>query len=266
MRTEVVLDDPGCGRKWQRQFTFSGFARKGNRSANLQTIQPRKRQLSYSTSRIRRWTRVGLLIVFYGCLIAGGRWLGMAIEAYLQVSSLAQAGMPVLSGIAAALLAYVVLTAIPFVPGTEIGVALLMVFGAPVALPVYLSTVAALTLSFTLGRLAPAHQLADWPGRRGFVRVASLVAAFERLGPDGRDRYLSQHTPRWLRPLLGRHRMITLVVLINLPGNTLIGGGGGIALVTGLSRLMSLPQFLLGVALGVAPVPIAVVAISLIGG
>jgi hypothetical protein len=36
----------------------------------------------------------------------------------------------------------------------------------------------------------------------------------------------------------------------------LIGGGGGIALVTGMSRLIPYPQFLLVLALAIAPVPL----------
>ncbi|MEM5495107.1 hypothetical protein [Hoeflea sp. AS16] len=219
-----------------------------------------------SSSRTRQWIRAGMLLAFYGCLIIGGRWLGMKIESSLQVSSIAQTGMPYLGAVAAILLAYVVLTAIPFVPGTEIGVALLMVFGAKVAVIVYLSTITALTLSFTLGRLVPEHRLAGWLRRHGIERVAVLIEAFARLGPHGRDRYLTQHAPRWLKPWLVNHRMITFIVLINLPGNTLLGGGGGIALVTGLSKLMSFPQFLAGTCLAVAPVPIAVVATSWFGG
>lgn len=221
--------------------------------------------MTTSTIRTRRWTRIALLVLFYGCLIAGGRWLGMAIEDSLQVASITQAGLPYLGGIAAILVAYVVLTAIPFVPGTEIGVALLMVFGAPIAIFVYLSTITALTLAFAVGRLVPERGLAGWLNRHGFVRAATLIEAFERLGPNGRDRYLTQHAPRWLKPWLVDHRMITFIVLINLPGNTLLGGGGGIALVTGLSKLMSVPQFLLGVCLAVAPVPIAVMMTSWLG-
>jgi hypothetical protein len=217
-------------------------------------------------TRTRQFFRLALLVAFYLCLIAGGRWLGMAIEDRLQVSSLSQAGMPYLGGIAAILLAYIVLTAVPFVPGTEIGVALLMVFGAPVAMVVYLSTITALTLAFAVGRLVPERRLAGWLTRHGFVRAAALITAFERLGPEGRDRYLTQTAPRWLKPWLVDHRMITLVVLINLPGNTLLGGGGGIALVTGLSKLMTFSQFLVCVALAVAPVPVAVVLTSWFGG
>jgi hypothetical protein len=47
-------------------------------------------------------------------------------------------------------------------------------------------------------------------------------------------------------------------VLINLPGNMLVGGGGGIALVAGMTRLFSWPAFLLTVAVAVAPVPLLI--------
>lgn len=222
--------------------------------------------MSSGEGRTRRWARVALLLGFYACLLAGGRWLGLAIEARLESAALAQADMPYLGAIAAILLAYIVLTAIPFVPGTEIGVALLVVFGAKIAAVVYLSTMTALTLAFLVGRLVPERRLAGWLSRHGLTRAAALIEAFMRLGPEGRDRYLIQTAPRWLKPFLVDHRIITLAVLINLPGNTLIGGGGGIALITGLSKLMSLPQFLLCIAFAVAPVPVAVVLTSWIGG
>jgi hypothetical protein len=214
----------------------------------------------------RKHLRLALLAGFYLCLIFGGRWLGLVIEDGLRELGLDKAGVPYLGAVAAILLVYVILTAIPFVPGTEIGVALLLVFGAPIAPIVYLSTIAALSLAFAVGRLVPEPKLAGWLARHGFFKLAGLIDAFVRLGPERRDRYLTRTAPRWLRPWLVDHRMITFVVLINLPGNTLVGGGGGIALVTGLSKLMPVRQFLLGVALAVAPVPIAVVLASWLGG
>jgi hypothetical protein len=43
--------------------------------------------------------------------------------------------------------------------------------------------------------------------------------------------------------------------LINMPGNSLIGGGGGIAMAAGYSRAFSYPAFLACAAVAVAPVP-----------
>jgi hypothetical protein len=49
-----------------------------------------------------------------------------------------------------------------------------------------------------------------------------------------------------------------LAIVLNLPGNIVIGGGGGIALMAGASRLYSVPGFLVTIVLAVAPVPLAI--------
>jgi hypothetical protein len=46
-------------------------------------------------------------------------------------------------------------------------------------------------------------------------------------------------------------------MVVNLPGNILIGGGGGISLMAGTSGLYSLPRFLCTIAIGISPVPLA---------
>jgi hypothetical protein len=51
---------------------------------------------------------------------------------------------------------------------------------------------------------------------------------------------------------------LTLAVLLNLPGNIIIGGGGGIALIAGMTRLYSPPTYLTTIAIAVAPVPVIV--------
>ncbi len=55
-----------------------------------------------------------------------------------------------------------------------------------------------------------------------------------------------------------RYRYLALAVALNVPGNYLIGGGGGIALFAGVTRLYSIPGFLLTIIVAVAPVPLAV--------
>ena len=61
--------------------------------------------------------------------------------------------------IVTAAIAYVLLIAVPFVPGVEIGVALIGVFGPPIVFLVYLCTLTGLALSFLIGRLIPARFL-----------------------------------------------------------------------------------------------------------
>jgi len=61
--------------------------------------------------------------------------------------------------------------------------------------------------------------------------------------------------PLVLRGLL-RYRYVALAVAINTPGNVILGGGGGLALMAGLSRLFSPLPFLLTVLIAVLPVPL----------
>jgi len=55
-----------------------------------------------------------------------------------------------------------------------------------------------------------------------------------------------------------RHRYLALAVLFNLPGNMLIGGGGGIALIAGMSGLYRSTNYFITVTLAVAPVPLII--------
>jgi hypothetical protein len=56
-----------------------------------------------------------------------------------------------------------------------------------------------------------------------------------------------------------------LAILFNLPGSALVGGGGGISLAAGISRLVTYPQFLITTALAVSPIPIAVLVAAALG-
>jgi uncharacterized membrane protein YdjX (TVP38/TMEM64 family) len=161
-------------------------------------------------------------------------------------------------GLLAACVLYALILALPFVPGVEIGIALLTMLG-PIAAPyVYAATVAGLALAFLAGRLIPMAVLARGIRALGLERGGALIDDLATVPADRRVAALAGRAQRrWLIRLL-RHRHIALAVLLNLPGNALIGGGGGIAMVAGLSRLFPLPAFLLVVAVAVAPVPLAV--------
>ena len=73
---------------------------------------------------------------------------------------------------------------------------------------------------------------------------------------------LVEKAPNRILPFLLQHRHIALALALNIPGNFVIGGGGGIAMFAGISRLYSLPAFLLIIALAVSPVPLAVFLIG----
>lgn len=153
---------------------------------------------------------------------------------------------------------YALLLAVPFVPGAEIGVGLLVMLGPPIALLVYLCTVIGLSLSFVLGRLIPLSVLVRFTKNIKLERTSNLLKTIEPLKKKQRLSYLTQKAPKRFLPILLRYRYLALAVALNIPGNYLIGGGGGISLFAGVSRLYSVPGFLITIVLSVAPVPIAV--------
>lgn len=154
--------------------------------------------------------------------------------------------------------AYCVLMVLPFVPGIEIGLALLMMFGPPIAALVYTCTAVSLTLSFLVGRLIPESALVKLLRDLNLRRASESLSAFAALEKDQRLRALLHHTPSRLLPVLLQHRYLAIAVALNVPGNVVIGGGGGIAMMAGMSRLFTFPAFVLTVAIAVSPVPIAV--------
>ena len=152
-------------------------------------------------------------------------------------------------------LLYVLLLSLPFVPGVELGVLLMCVFGKSGVVFVYVATVAGLSLAFLMGRLLPKKWLESRLQKVGFSQtcedpgeeIDDKLAHLSSKHKSGKNRY---------HPFLSRYRYLAIAVLFNTPGNYLIGGGGGIALVCGLSRRISWKWFLLTVVLAVSPVPL----------
>ena len=157
---------------------------------------------------------------------------------------------------------YTVLMAIPFVPGMEISIALLALFGSKVALAVYVATVAALGLSCLIGRMLPASLIATLFGSIGLQRAKELVLSLEPLSANQKLDALIKHAPKRIVPMLLKHRYIAIIVALNVPGNAIIGGGGGIALLAGMSGLFSFMRFLIAVSLAALPVPLIIILTS----
>jgi hypothetical protein len=154
------------------------------------------------------------------------------------------------------LLAYALLMATPFAPGIEIGISLLVLRGADIAPFVYAATVAGLSLAFLAGRYMPYA----WLHAIFYdLRLMSACRLLERTAPLDRDQRLELlrgRLPGWLGPLIGGGRYLMLAVLLNLPGNFVVGGGGGLAFLAGLSRLYGSTATLAVMAAAVLPVPL----------
>lgn len=157
---------------------------------------------------------------------------------------------------------YMLLIAIPFVPAVEVGLVLMALFGPAVAVLVYICTVAGLLASYLVGQLIPLRAVSRLCAELRLRRTAALLEEIAPLDRDARLEFLLRHSPRRVVPTLLRHRHVALMVALNLPGNFVLGGGGGIALTSGLSRLYSTAGFIAAVAIAVAPVPLAVLVLG----
>ena len=163
---------------------------------------------------------------------------------------------------AAAIVLYAILIAIPFVPGVEIGLGLMMMFGATMAIPVYISTVCGLCLGFAIGRLVPERVICECFDFLGLTGISRALKEMMQKPVAERMSLITDRAPKRFVPFLLRHRYIAIAAAFNIPGNTVIGGGGGIAFTAGASRLFGFPFYFLAVAIGVSPVPALVLALG----
>lgn len=163
-------------------------------------------------------------------------------------------------GVVLAMVAYTVALALPFVPGVEIGLMIMMLYGASGAIAAYMATIAGLGLGFAAGRLIPARSFARLLERVGIAAPDEPLDAAMRRVVAGEHSGGSGMKGAFARLLA--YRYLTLGVALNLPGNSVFGGGGGIAVLCGASRQFTWPWFVLTAAVATAPVPLLV----LVGG
>lgn len=205
------------------------------------------------SSLLQRALRIGILVALI--LAIQGLGESVSIQTLLELSAREKA---MFGAVALTLiLAYTVTMAVPFVPGIEIGLAIMLMFGPQVFLVVYACTQVALLLSFVAGRLVPLSRLMTLAGWLQFHGMQSWLGRLEPLTPDRRLDHMIRCAPRrWVQRLI-EHRYLALAILINLPGNAIVGGAGGIGLIAGMSRVFGLWRYVLVMAVATTPVPIA---------
>jgi hypothetical protein len=203
--------------------------------------------------------RVAILIALLVLATWGAHMIRDALNLQIRPDNEQQVHRMIMFGAAA----YIGLLALPFVPGAEIGLAMLAAFGLAIAPLIYVCTVASMMLAYTAGRFLPIEVLRRILSALRMHRAADLVA---RAGPLSGDERLAMlldgQSARALR-LAIRFRYVALAVAVNTPGNSVIGGGGGIMLMAGLSGIFSPLATLATIALAVSPVPLAVVFFGL---
>lgn len=152
---------------------------------------------------------------------------------------------------------YIVLMTMPFVPGIEIGFVLMMTLGDGGILLVYLATQLSLSISFWLGHLLPTDKLAGAIKLVGMNKAASLLTRAQNVGCDQRGQWLGRHFDSRIGRWLVNHQSTSLAIAINLPGNAIVGGAGGIGMLVGSSGLLCYRRYALVMAIATAPLPLA---------
>lgn len=214
---------------------------------------------------MRRWARIlkgrwrGLLKLsaFVLLVVSANMFSSQLVDAlHLEIRPSNEDLVHRMSMMAAA--AYALLLAVPFVPGVEIGLALIGLFGPAIVFLVYVSTLAGLLIAFVVGRFVSLRWLAELLESINLSRAGGLLRTIEPMDLDERLAFIISNAPNRSIPFLLRHRYLALAIVVNVPGNIVIGGGGGISLMAGASRLYSLSGFLATIMLAVAPVPLAI--------
>jgi hypothetical protein len=202
----------------------------------------------------KRLLRIAAVLAIIILLNVAGTWLGHQINFQLfpRHESMLQ-GMLLI-----ALLLYILLMATPFMPGIELGLAVMLLIGSKSALLIYLCTLIALSISYIIGRYFPLGIVRRFLKWLYLEKASELVSQLEPLDQHERLEFLNRKTPTKIAPFLLKHRFVTLAVVLNLPGNALIGGGGGIGLVVGMSKLISFYKYFLVMAFAVLPVPLCI--------
>lgn len=200
---------------------------------------------------LAKLSAIVLLIVLAN---AGASWLIDSLEIQIWPEYMEIVDRAVLVGV----ILYIGLMAMPFLPGIEIGLALMAMLGPKGVVVTYICTLIALTISFGLGRLFPTHLLVSLLRWLHLRRAAALLKGFASTPAERRLEFFSEITSNQAIPALLKRRYLLLALLFNLPGNALIGGGGGIAMMAGMSRLYSFPAYLLLISVAILPGPIVV--------
>ena len=167
-------------------------------------------------------------------------------------------GATAMLGVGVMLAIYALLMAVPFVPGIAVVVPLLILNGPGIMPYVWIATLGGLLLSYGVGRAIPPGALAALLARLRQRRAAAAVGALMSRPPQERLEFLRGLLPERLAPLAGAGRYVLLAILVNLPGASLIGGGGGLALMAGYTRLFAPRAAILTLMIATAPVPLAI--------
>jgi hypothetical protein len=116
----------------------------------------------------------------------------------------------------------------------------------------------AMVLAYSAGRLIPIAMLARALGYLGLAKARKFILEIGEMTSAERLRFIVDRSPNRFVPFLLKYRYLAFALALNIPGNSLVGGGGGLSMVAGISGLFSLWAFIATVLVAIAPIPLAI--------
>ena len=166
------------------------------------------RQAPAETPKIRRFFKISLIVGFLVLVNYGGSLVVEQINFQLWPEH----EHLMITVLWFAIVVYVLWMALPFVPGIELGLALMVMLGTRGIVLVYLCTLLSLSLSFTIGRLIPLNGFARFLGWLHLYKAQDLVLQLEPLNSEEKLNFLLRTAPSKVIPFLLKHRYLTIAI------------------------------------------------------
>jgi hypothetical protein len=133
---------------------------------------------------------------------------------------------------------YAILLAVPYFPGIEVGLAIMIIFGVKGVIFAYVATIVGLFVAFLFGGGIKGNRLLN-------NKLSNIIVSET-------THKLSNYSP-----------IFALIILLNMPGNIVLGGGGGIAMSYGYYEKLSPLTFLFSLIIATSPIPLLIGVLGL---
>jgi hypothetical protein len=164
-------------------------------------------------------------------------------------------GLPLRVGVLAI---YALLICVPFLPSYHLSLAFMILQGPDQIWWIFWATVLGFFWPFIAGKHIPHRYLIHIFNDLHMFRIAKLIEDTHALPRDERSALITRMAPKWIKPLVNKWRYLAIAIALNVPGNVIIGGAGGILMVAGLSRLFAPAAILATIILCLCPIPLLI--------
>jgi hypothetical protein len=197
-----------------------------------------------------------LVVLGYIGLMAGGVVLGNWMFSSIRLDAQSASTVSIFWLLVPVFTVYFITSGLPFVPSSEIGFGLLIIFGGEIAPLIVLVSSAGLITSFLVGKYVPKRRLAELLAWFGLEKAPDFLIKLQGMNPQEKLDHMMQGVSKSFARSLMKYRYFGIMALLNIPGNAVIGGGGGIAFMAGVTGLFSAKWFAVSAILGVLPYPL----------